>query len=123
MTRFPEVIDLIAFFRSEPVVSDASEASDLFYNETTYRFTNAYEQFIVVVSPAMQEVSIQVTHLDSGHLISSLSLKQVKTFEIMQDDAHASRILLTLDQGDILQTVEIDLLPRFCQQIQEHWVR
>lgn len=48
MPIFPDEIDLLSLFETEPILLD-STSKDLpfYYNEATYRFSNGKEDFIV----------------------------------------------------------------------------
>ncbi|WP_026831401.1 hypothetical protein [Exiguobacterium antarcticum] len=123
MSHFPDELALLALFRVEPIVIDLTEGLDLFYQESSYRFSTPTEDFIVTLFPSMDEVTIQVNQSVTKHLISYLSLKQVTSFEIIQDDRKKSMIRLLLDKEEVRQTIEIDFRPIFRQSLTEHLIR
>ncbi|ASI35448.1 MULTISPECIES: hypothetical protein [unclassified Exiguobacterium] len=119
MKSFPEELDLLSLFSVKP-----DEPVPLFYyDESTYRFQNAVEQFIVRLTPASGQFSLQVNQRSDGRLLSSMSLQALSSFEIIQDDREAARILLTLEQDEVVQTIEIDVRPKFRLIFQEQLTR
>ncbi|VWX37606.1 hypothetical protein [Exiguobacterium oxidotolerans] len=115
MKSFPEKLDLLSLFSVEP---DAPVPL-FYYDESTYRFQNAVEQFIVRLTPASGQFSLQVNQRSDDWLVSRISLEAVSSFEIIQDDREAARILLTLEKDEVIQTVEIDVRPKFRLIFQE----
>ncbi|MDI3235770.1 hypothetical protein QK289_12190 [Exiguobacterium antarcticum] len=68
-------------------------------------------------------MTIQVHQSVTKHLISYLSLKQVTSFEIIQDDQKKSTIRLLLDKEEVRQIIEIDFRPIFRQRLTEQLIR
>ncbi|MCM3094485.1 MULTISPECIES: hypothetical protein [Cytobacillus] len=120
MPKFPEENDFLSLFECEPTLLDTtSKDLPFYYNETTYRFSNGEEDFIVKLSPSYGEVKIQVTQRISNRLISILDLKRVKKFEITADKKECASILLTVINEDSQQSIEIDFKPYFKQIFKE----
>jgi hypothetical protein len=124
MPIFPDEIALLSLFETEPILLD-STSNDLpfYYNETTYRFSNGQEDFIVKLSPSYGEAKIQVNECNSKRLLSLLDLKRVKKFEITADGKERASVLIKVDNEDSQQMIEIDFKPHFKQIFKEHLTR
>jgi hypothetical protein len=124
MPIFPDEISLLSLFETEPILLD-STSNDLpfYYNETTYRFSNGQEDFIVKLSPSYGEAKIQVNECNSKRLLSLLDLKRVKKFEITADGKERASVLIKVDNEDSHQMIEIDFKPHFKQIFKEHLTR
>ena len=122
MYGFPLENDLLSLFECEPtlLVDTANDELEFFYNVATYQFSNGDEDFIVTLSPSYEEVKIQVKQTDSNRLLSFLDLKRVNKFEIVADRKDFSSVLLTIENADSIQTIEIDFKPRFKFILKEH---
>jgi hypothetical protein len=96
MPVFPDEIDFLSLFESEPILLDTT-SKDLnlpfYYNEATYRFSNGEEDFIVNLSPSFGEVKIQVFQSSSNRVLSHLDLKRVEKFEITADKKERASVL------------------------------
>lgn len=123
MPEFPEELDFLSLFESEPSMSDNSKDFPFYYNEATYRFSNGDDDFIVTLSPSYGEVKIQVIKTDTNRLVSLLDLKRVEKFEITADTKELASVLLTVIHEDSQQTIEIDFKPCFKQIFKEHLTR
>lgn len=121
MTVFPEEMDFLSLFECEPTLFD-STSNDLpfYYNIAKYKFLNGKEDFIVTISSADGEVKIQVNERESGRLISLLDLKRVNKFEITSDKKDRSSVLLTVQNEDSQQIIEIEFKPYFRLIFKEH---
>ena len=122
MQGFPEENDLLSLFECEPIMFDTTMKA-FFYNEATYQFSNGEEEFVVTISPSYSEVKIQVTQRNSNTLLSLLDLKSVDKFEITADKKDQSSILLRMQNGDFIQTIELDYKPKFKMILKEHDTR
>ncbi|MEW9670608.1 hypothetical protein [Ammoniphilus sp. 3BR4] len=124
MYSYPEEHELLSLFECEPKLYDAyTENLPFFYNQATYEFSNQTEHFIVTLSPSYEEVRIQVSDASSNELLTYLDLKRVDKFEIVADKKDHSSVLLTIQNDDTLQTLEIDFKPRFKLILKEHNMR
>lgn len=120
MSVFPDEIDFISLFECETKLLDDSKDYSFYCNESTFRFSNGEEDFIVTLSPSYGDVKIQVNQSASKRLISILDLKRVEKFEITADKKDHSSVLLTVNNDDSLQIIEIDFKPYFKQIFKEH---
>jgi hypothetical protein len=121
LKTWPNEIELLSLLETEPDLLDISTKDLPFnYNEATYCFSNQEEDFVIRMSPAYGEMKIHVRDRSSNRLLTKLNLKQMETFEITADDKNASGILLTMENGDCLQTYEINLKPYFKLIVQMH---
>ena len=121
MYGFPSENDLLSLFECEPLLIDTvNDEIDFFYNVATYQFSNGDEDFIVTLSPSYEKVKIQVKQTDSNRLLSFLDLKRVNKFEIVADRKDFSSVLLTIENDDSIQTIEIDFKPLFKFILKEH---
>ncbi|MGM0896986.1 MAG: hypothetical protein ACQEV0_03750 [Bacillota bacterium] len=121
MRDFPNELELLSLFESEPELSDDIEETSIYYKEAVYRFTNGEEDFVVHISPAQDEVRIQVSKSDSGRMLSLLDLKQVSKFEIMADQKDRSSILLITENEETDIIVQVDFKPYFKQIVKEEF--
>jgi len=121
MPIFPEENDFLSLFESEPMLLDTT-TKDLpfYYNEATYRFSNGQEDFVIKLCPSYGEVKITVSMHSSNRLLSLLELKRVEKLEITADRNERKSVLLTIDNEDSQQMIEIDFKPYFKQIIKEH---
>ncbi|MEH6943790.1 hypothetical protein [Bacillus sp. JJ722] len=121
MYEFPSENDFLSLFECEPILLDTTnEDLPFFYNVATYQFSNGEEDFIVTLSPSYEEVKIQVKQTGSSRLLSFLDLKRIDKFEIIADKKDFSSVLLTIENENSLQTIEIDFKPRFKFIFKEH---
>lgn len=122
MYGFPSENDLLSLFECEPILlgDTSTDEVDFFYNVATYQFSNGDEDFIVTLSPSYEELKIQVKQTGSNRLLSFLDLKRVNKFEIVADKKDFSSVLVTIENADCIQTVEIDFKPRFKFILKEH---
>ncbi|MRX56629.1 hypothetical protein GJU41_22035 [Bacillus idriensis] len=121
MTIFPEEIGFLSLFECEPTLFDNTSNDLPFYNNIAkYKFSNGEENFVVTISPADGEVKIRVSKRESNRLISLLELKRVNKFEITSDKKDFSSVLLTVQNEDSQQMIEIDFKPYFKLIIKEH---
>ena len=121
MNSLPDEYELLALFECEPVLRDSQTKNlPFYYNEATYRFSNEEESFLVRITPAYSEVKIQVNHRVTQRLISRLDLKKVDKLEIIADTKKISSILLTMDNDENLQTLEIEFKPHYKLIMQDH---
>ncbi|MGX2962026.1 hypothetical protein JNUCC23_22745 (plasmid) [Peribacillus sp. JNUCC 23] len=121
MPIFPEENDFLSLFESKPMLLDTT-TKDLpfYYNEATYRFSNGQEDFVIKLCPSYGEVKIQVSMHSSNRLLSLLDLKRVEKLEITADKKERASVLLTIDNEDSQQMIEIDFKPYFKQIFKEH---
>ncbi|MFF2755814.1 hypothetical protein ACFVR1_19155 [Psychrobacillus sp. NPDC058041] len=121
MPIFPEESDFLSLFESEPMLLDTT-TKDLpfYYNEATYRFSNGQEDFVIKICPSYGEVKIQVSMHSSNRLLSLLDLKRVEKLEITADKKEWASMLLTIDNENSQQIIEIDFKPYFKQIFKEH---
>ncbi|ALC85343.1 hypothetical protein AM499_05595 [Bacillus sp. FJAT-22090] len=121
MPIFPEENDFLSLFESEPMLLDTT-TKDLpfYYNEATYRFSNGQEDFVIKLCPSYGEVKIQVSMHSSNRLLSLLELKRVEKLEITSDKKERTSVLLTIDNEDSQQMIELDFKPYFKQIFKEH---
>ncbi|RSD28724.1 hypothetical protein [Mesobacillus subterraneus] len=120
MPIFPDETDLLSLFECEPTLFDKSKDFPFYYNEANYKFTNGVEEFSVTISPSYGEVRIEVKELDSHNLMMQLDLKRVEKYEITADRRDCSSILMTRQEEDLLQTVEVVFKPRFKVIFKDH---
>lgn len=121
MLDFPNELELLSLFESEPELSDDSKEMPIYYKEAVYRFTNGEEDFVVHISPAQGEVRIQVSRSGSGRMICLLDLKQISKFEILADQKEQSSILLITENEQAEIIVQVDFKPYFRQIIKEEF--
>lgn len=121
MPIFPDENDFLSLFESEPMLLDTT-TKDLpfYYNEATYRFSNGQEDFVIKLCPSYGEVKIQVSMHSSNRLLSLLELKRVEKLEITSDKKERTSVLLTIDNEDSQQMIELDFKPYFKQIFKEH---
>lgn len=112
MPIFPEENDFLSLFESEPMLLDTT-TKDLpfYYNDATYRFSNGQEDFVIKLCPSYGEVKITVSMYSSNRLLSLLDLKRVEKLEITADRNERKSVLLTIDNEDSHQMIEIDFKP------------
>lgn len=119
ISNFPAELERLSLFESEPVLSDDAKEIPMYYKEAVYRFTNGEEDFVVHISPAQEEVLIQVSKRDSGRMLSLLDLKQVNKFKILADQNDRSSILLITKNEETEISVQVDFRPYFKQIVKE----
>ncbi|ALS76338.1 hypothetical protein AUC31_14535 [Planococcus rifietoensis] len=122
MSDFPTELELLSLFESEPVLSDDTEEMPMYYKEAVYRFTNGEEDFVVHISPASEEVLIQVSKSDSGKMLSLLDLKKVNKFKILADQNDRSSVLLITENEETVISVQVDFKPYFKQIVKEEFL-
>ena len=121
MPIFPEENDFLSLFDSVPILLDTiTKDLPFYYNEATYRFSNGQEDFVIKLCPSYGEVNITVSMHSSNRLLSLLDLKRVEKLEITADRNERKSVLLTIDNEDSQQMIEIDFKPYFKQIIKEH---
>jgi hypothetical protein len=124
MPVFPDEIDLLSLFECDPTLLDTSSKDyPFYYNQATYKFSNGEEDFVVTLSPSYGEVKIQVTNRSTNRLFSILELTRVEKFEIVSDKKDHSSVLLTVENEDTQQMIEIDFKPFFKQIFKEYLTR
>lgn len=123
MPVFPEEIDLLSLFECEPILLDKSEDLPFYYNEASYHFNNKEEEFHVTISPSYGEVQIEVKERTSQDLIALFDLKRVGKFEIIEDKKETSSILLTINNEETQQTIELGFKPKFKVVFMEYLTR
>jgi len=121
MPIFPEENDFLSLFESVPILLDTiTKDLPFYYNEATYRFSNGQEDFVIKLCPSYGEVNITVSMHSSNRLLSLLDLKRVEKLEITADRNEPKSVLLTIDNEDSQQMIEIDFKPYYRQIIKEH---
>lgn len=121
MGSYPEEIDFISLFNTEPKVLDKN--SPFYYNQSTFSFHNEQESFVVKISPSMNEFELKVDQIANGELITYHSFKTVGKLEILTDKKDSAKILIILDQDRdrFLTSVEITFRPTFCMVFKEQF--
>lgn len=122
MPDFPTELELLSLFESEPELFDDTEEMPIDYKEAVYRFTNGEEDFAVHISPAQEEVCIQVSKSDSGRMLSLLDLKQVNKFKILAAQNDHSSILLITENEETVISVQVEFKPYFKQIVKEEFL-
>ncbi|WP_078410762.1 hypothetical protein [Priestia abyssalis] len=121
MKHFPDELEFISLFSSEPV----KRYNDLpfEYEESTFRFENATETFIVKMRPIDGEFLLEVKNKNDGALIAHYDFKTVGNLEIIKDDKESSKVLLFLDDDRtrFITTVELSFKPKFCSIFKEQF--
>ncbi|MFC3883444.1 hypothetical protein ACFOU2_07900 [Bacillus songklensis] len=118
--EIPSEIDLLSVFECEPELLDKQKDSPFYYNKATYRFNNGRENFRVELSPSFEEFILEVQDLHSKEVITYLQFIRVESLEILEDRKEKSRILLTLREEEIMQTIQVEFKPRFQLIIKQH---
>ncbi|MFP8782925.1 hypothetical protein [Planococcus plakortidis] len=121
MPDFPSEMQLLSLFECEPELSEDTEEIPNYYKEAVYRYTNREEDFVVAISPALEEVRIQVSKSDSGRMVSLLNLKRISNFKIIADQKDHSSILLITESVESEIIVQVDFKPYFRQIVKEEF--